>query len=51
MNSLNDKVYEQISQNDINSIFELGDNYDSVINQESRGASDQTLYYLYRKCY
>lgn len=51
MNSVNDDVYSMINQNVISSIFEIGEKYDDIIDRESRGASDQTLYYLYKKCY
>jgi len=51
MNCVNDNVYSMINQNIISSIFEIGEKYDDIIDNESKGASDQTLCYLYKKCY
>lgn len=51
MNSVNDNVYSMVNQNIISSIFEIGEKYDAIIEKESKGASDQTLSYLYKKCY
>jgi len=51
MNKVNDQLYSQINQNSINSIFEITEQYDNIIEGESKGANDQTLYYLYKKCY
>lgn len=51
MNGVNDQVYSLINQNIISSIFEIGDKYDAIIEKQSKGAGDQTLSYLYKKCY
>lgn len=44
-------MYSMINQNEINSIFEVCEKYDGVIEKESKGASDQTSHYLYKKCF
>lgn len=51
MNIINDEMYSMINQNAINSIFEISEKYDEIIEREAKGASDQTLHYLYKKCF
>jgi hypothetical protein len=51
MNGINDEMYSMINENVIGSIFEVSEKYDGIIERESKGASDQTLCYLYKKCY
>jgi len=51
LNRINDTIYSMINSEAINSIFEIGDKYDEVIDKESKGAGDQTLCYLYKRCY
>ena len=51
MNSINDEVYGLINHNAISTIFEIKEKYDDIIQKESKGASEQTLGHLYKKCY
>ena len=51
MNNINDEMYSMINQNSINSIFEMSQRYDEIIQKQSKGAGEQTLCYLYKKCY
>ena len=44
-------MYTEINLNSISSIFEVSDKYDTIIEKESKGANDQTLCYLLKKCY
>lgn len=51
MNEINDEVYGMINENLISSIFEVTEKYDNIIENESKGANEQTLSHLYKKCY
>lgn len=51
MNNLNDQVDSMITQNNVDSIFEVTEKYDQIIEAQSSGASDLTLSHLYQKCY